>query len=311
MNRRSAAKHSIALGLGSLVLAVANTAHAQLALPSGLADLIPDRFENISTAVGLVWNTVVGISGVAFLGLLLYGGFLYLTSAGNDQVADRAKHTIRDGLIGIVLVILAWPIGIAVLSFFGVTEFVTTDPTSGLELPTGTSTTPIEPFTSGAAPSTSGGSTPTTSGNTSTTTTPSGQQQKKATVPNAKANSTFVVKQPGQPTQVVKADETGNVSYTLDPSFTYTPTEVIILKNKLGVGEPVPGTRIRIYNQQDVADDQPLYEFNVGDTGKITLDLPVGEKVRIVDATTGTELLRDQVISPSIGNQIQAFIPSN
>ncbi len=58
---------------------------------------------------------VVGLVAVAFL---IYGGFRYITSAGNDETAESAKKTIQNAIIGLVVVILSYVIVAIVANFF-------------------------------------------------------------------------------------------------------------------------------------------------------------------------------------------------
>src|SRR5438105_14040790 len=50
---------------------------------------------------------IIGIVAVAFL---IYGGFRYITSAGNDEVAESAKKTIQNSIIGLIVAILSYVI---------------------------------------------------------------------------------------------------------------------------------------------------------------------------------------------------------
>ncbi len=52
-------------------------------------------------------NTVTGILGVILIGMLVYGGALYLTSAGNEQRVESAKKTITYAIVGVVVIAAA------------------------------------------------------------------------------------------------------------------------------------------------------------------------------------------------------------
>lgn len=68
----------------------------------GTADLQETAIAIIQWILGLL-----GIIGVAFV---LYGGFLWLTSAGNEDKIERAKKVITAAVIGLVIVLLSWAI---------------------------------------------------------------------------------------------------------------------------------------------------------------------------------------------------------
>lgn len=59
--------------------------------------------EVINKVVGWL-TTLVGIIAVLFL---IYGGLVYITSAGNKDRAENAKKTITYSVIGLIVVVLA------------------------------------------------------------------------------------------------------------------------------------------------------------------------------------------------------------
>lgn len=77
-------------------------------------DLPPDidvKFKDLSTAINTVFEVAVSIAGVIFLLLLLFGGFQYLNSAGSEDMAKKAQQTMMNALIGLIVVVLAYPVG--------------------------------------------------------------------------------------------------------------------------------------------------------------------------------------------------------
>ncbi len=57
----------------------------------------------------------LGLLGLIALVLFLYGGYLYMTSAGNPEKVDRAKTLIRNAIIGLVIIVSSY--GIATFIF--------------------------------------------------------------------------------------------------------------------------------------------------------------------------------------------------
>lgn len=49
-------------------------------------------------------NYVLAIVGVIALAYLVYGGFMYITSAGNEEKVEAAKTIIVNAVIGIVVI---------------------------------------------------------------------------------------------------------------------------------------------------------------------------------------------------------------
>ena len=56
---------------------------------------------------------VVGIICVAFI---IFGGFRYVTSAGNDETAESAKKIILNAVIGLVVTILSYVVVIVIIN---------------------------------------------------------------------------------------------------------------------------------------------------------------------------------------------------
>lgn len=64
-------------------------------------------------------NLASSFSGLGLVFIIIYGGYMYLTSAGDPQKTERAQKTITNGIIGTVLVIFAWTIANFILYLFG------------------------------------------------------------------------------------------------------------------------------------------------------------------------------------------------
>ncbi|MFH1171763.1 MAG: pilin, partial [bacterium] len=85
-------------------------------------------FENPSTSLGLgtsdlkatvinIINWALGLLGLLAVGLMIYGGFLWLTSGGSEDRIRRAKKILINTLIGLVIILLSWAIVNFVLNF--------------------------------------------------------------------------------------------------------------------------------------------------------------------------------------------------
>ena len=66
-----------------------------------------------------VINALMGLLGLVAVIIIIYGGFLYLTSAGEEEKIKKAKKSMVSGVIGLVLVILSWVIAQFIFSLFG------------------------------------------------------------------------------------------------------------------------------------------------------------------------------------------------
>jgi hypothetical protein len=55
-------------------------------------------------------NVFVGFLSLIFVILILHAGFLFMISGGDKEKTDRAKRSIGNALIGLILVLSAWTI---------------------------------------------------------------------------------------------------------------------------------------------------------------------------------------------------------
>ncbi|MCK5212211.1 hypothetical protein KAJ89_05920 [Candidatus Parcubacteria bacterium] len=66
--------------------------------------------DNLPTAIGQIVGAVLAFIGVLFLGLMVYGGFTWMTARGNDQNVEKAKDLIQAAVIGLVIILAAYAI---------------------------------------------------------------------------------------------------------------------------------------------------------------------------------------------------------
>lgn len=65
---------------------------------------------SVNGLIKTVINWLLGIAfGIAVL-FLIIGGFWYITSAGNEETAEKGKGTAINAIIGIVIIILSYVI---------------------------------------------------------------------------------------------------------------------------------------------------------------------------------------------------------
>lgn len=63
---------------------------------------------DVPQIIGYILNVLLGLLGLALVILLVYAGYLYLTSQGNDEQIKKAKGTITNAIIGIAIVASAY-----------------------------------------------------------------------------------------------------------------------------------------------------------------------------------------------------------
>jgi hypothetical protein len=64
----------------------------------------------IATFAGAAINALAGLFGAVFLGLILYGGFQYLFSQGDKNAVAKARGTIVNAIIGLLIVVLSYSV---------------------------------------------------------------------------------------------------------------------------------------------------------------------------------------------------------
>jgi hypothetical protein len=67
-----------------------------------------------------VIGALVALSGVALFVMLLIGGFNMLLSGGDQKKLEAAKGTITNAIIGLVVIVVAYLILVAIYKFTGV-----------------------------------------------------------------------------------------------------------------------------------------------------------------------------------------------
>lgn len=69
--------------------------------------------------IGGLLNIVLSVVGIVLVIYIVYAGFKYFTAGGRDEVTVEAKKIIRNAIIGIILVILAFAISNFVINMIG------------------------------------------------------------------------------------------------------------------------------------------------------------------------------------------------
>ncbi len=69
----------------------------------------------IQTAI----QVALSFLGVIFLILMIYGGFLWMTAAGNDEQVGQAKKILTGAIIGLIIVVAAYAISVLIIEQLG------------------------------------------------------------------------------------------------------------------------------------------------------------------------------------------------
>ena len=66
--------------------------------------------QDLTTTIGTVISTVLGLLGIIFLILAVYAGFLWMTSQGSEEKTKKAKQILSTAVIGLVITLAAFAI---------------------------------------------------------------------------------------------------------------------------------------------------------------------------------------------------------
>jgi len=66
--------------------------------------------QDLRVTVGNIIYVVLGVLGVFMLVIIIYAGFLYLTSGGNEEKAGSAKKWIFGAVIGLAIILCSYAI---------------------------------------------------------------------------------------------------------------------------------------------------------------------------------------------------------
>jgi hypothetical protein len=76
---------------------------------------------NPANIVATIFRITIEIAGAVFLVMLLFGGFTYLTSAGNEEGTTKAKKMMINAVVGLIIILAAYGIGTFILKALGYT----------------------------------------------------------------------------------------------------------------------------------------------------------------------------------------------
>ncbi len=116
----------LAASMFSLALFVPFAVHATIAVSdTGLAATGGEANYDTSDAVGgnlpafiglYIIQPILGVVGLIFFVLMIYGGLLWMTAAGNETQVKKAKEILVNSTIGAVLIVAAYALTSAIFN---------------------------------------------------------------------------------------------------------------------------------------------------------------------------------------------------
>lgn len=82
---------------------------------SGSCEVVVNELNDVLTLVGNVISILMFIAGAVAIAFIIIGGFTYITSSGDSAGIKKAKETIVNAIVGLVIAMVA----------FGVVRFIT------------------------------------------------------------------------------------------------------------------------------------------------------------------------------------------
>ncbi len=92
------------------ILAKKNIGNAEDILTREVAPKTGVSTDDLGTQVGTLIQGALRITGIAFLVLMVYGGFTWMTARGNETEIEKAKETIIAAIIGLIVVVGSYAI---------------------------------------------------------------------------------------------------------------------------------------------------------------------------------------------------------
>lgn len=107
---------SMLVAIVPLFLAVTFAVH-----PYSAAAQVAEGLEGVGTTIKLssqdprviaanIINAGLGLLGIILVGIIVYAGFLYMTSGGVPEKTQKARAWIRNAIIGLIIILSAWAI---------------------------------------------------------------------------------------------------------------------------------------------------------------------------------------------------------
>lgn len=68
--------------------------------------------------IAIIINTAVSIIAVIMVVLIVYSGFLWMTARGNETIVEKAKTTLTNAIIGLVITLSAYAVTLYFVNTF-------------------------------------------------------------------------------------------------------------------------------------------------------------------------------------------------
>ncbi|MFH1207068.1 MAG: Ig-like domain-containing protein [Patescibacteria group bacterium] len=97
-------------GLLAFTLWLTTSPTLAVTVDSGLGSTLGLGTADLESTIIKILQWALGLLGLVAVIIIMYGGFVWLTAAGNEEKIKKAKRILRDAVIGLVIIMLAWAI---------------------------------------------------------------------------------------------------------------------------------------------------------------------------------------------------------
>lgn len=73
---------------------------------------------SVEGIISQVLFTILGLVGIIFFGYLIYGGYIWMTSRGNEERIKEANNTLVNAILGLLVTLGAYAISYFLISAF-------------------------------------------------------------------------------------------------------------------------------------------------------------------------------------------------
>ncbi len=90
--------------------ATVSAATVNLGLDANVEQALGLGTQDVRVTIARIINVAMGLLGIIAVVIVLYGGFLWMTAAGNEDRVDKAQKMIVAGIIGLAIILSAYAI---------------------------------------------------------------------------------------------------------------------------------------------------------------------------------------------------------
>lgn len=108
-------KKALIRALYLVPLFVVSRAHAQVSIdfPMSFAGF---SSQDLKSTIENIIRIILGFLGIVTIIIILYGGFIWMSSFGEEDKIDQAKKLISAGVVGLVIVLAAYALSSFVIN---------------------------------------------------------------------------------------------------------------------------------------------------------------------------------------------------